>query len=477
MRLIFTTLLAVAGSTFIMPNAHAFRTIQMDSGGDTTCAVVENGHVACWGSNRYRTLGVGINDPSYPIPLLVVDAMGQPLRTLVQVSVSPGDASASGIDSGGHACAVSEQGEVWCWGRYDNGRLGVADVNDHRSFADRVRYDDGTIMNGVAQVATGGAHSCALLRTGRVHCWGADKLPNGTQGLLGQGGRTEMPDHLQHPSRNGFVIDDSSEGPLEGIAQIAAGRAHTCARGNDGLVRCWGHNNRGQIGNGTQGTDQSTSSAHTVRTSTQAILLDITRLASGSDHNCAIKADEQILCWGANHWGQSGYRDTAGSMPSVSPFARTVRGPGGSGLLSRVKAVALGSDHTCVRTGEGNWLGSSVQCWGYNSHGQIGDEVALGDWSVRPVTVTQTPYASGSGQLVTEIRALSAGHRHSCILHNSRRDVRCWGRNQNGQRGLNYTTPSTAGFPVPYADMTVTDMDGIRLDEIFADGIELPPVL
>lgn len=447
--------------------AQAMIAAQISSGGDTTCAIVDNGHVACWGSNRYSTLGAGISAEHLPRPGLVLDGTGNPVRNLTQVSVSQGVPSST-ADSGGHACAVSTQGEVWCWGRREGGRLGVAvDGHENLSFAERVHFNNGHVMDEVVQVAAGGAHTCALRENGRVHCWGINRVDDIAFGLLGMAETGVAPDTRPNPLPTGVVR--TVTGPLEDVAEIALGRRHGCARRRDNTVWCWGNNDSGQVGVGTY-ANGSLVHASQVRRGSQVLLDNAAALAVGADHSCVIGSDRHVYCWGNNQVGQSGYRDTGGHTPEISPFARVVFGPGGGSILGNVRAIAAGSNHTCVRNGAGSVMGSDVYCWGLNNSGQIGGEVAIGNWTVRPSRVTQALPGEVGDVSVNNIEQLATGYRHSCVLHQIRRDIRCWGRNEKGQRGLNILSHPNDSFPIPRREEIVLGINGYELDAIFHDN-------
>ncbi len=469
MRILTLALVLIAG---LLPEAKAMRAAQIASGLDTSCAIVDNGEVHCWGGNRFSILGAGVNDDHLPFPAPVI--MGFPhghhrLRDMRQVSVSPGDPSTVAEHEGGHACAVSNQAEVWCWGRATGGRLGTGTDADEQAFAERVHFDNGTVMKDVLQVAAGGAHTCALRDTGRVHCWGHDRIGPDVHNLLGED--QDILSQRERPARTGVVRQHSGE--LTGVVEIGLGRRHGCARTDNGRVWCWGYNGQGQLGSGSA-NNASDSYAREVRIRAGQFLENTTALTVGNDHSCAITADRHVYCWGDNQRGQSGYRDTGGHTPQYSPYARVVFGPGGGNILGEVRAVTAGSHHTCVRDGAGGWLPSNVRCWGDNSHGQIGSAVAVGGWSVRPALVTQALPGTGEATAITEIEQLSAGHRFSCILHRQRRDVRCWGQNQRGQRGLDYLDGPDVAAPMPRPYQVVLGIGGIPVDSIFADRFDNP---
>ena len=196
---------------------------------------------------------------------------------------------------------------------------------------------------------------------------------------------------------------------VEGVARfrtLALGLAHSCALTSDGAAHCWGANEDGQLGDGTRG---SRAAAAPVSTS-----LRFTSIALGAAHSCAVASDARILCWGSNASGQlgTGRRGTAAwPMPVAGEW--------------RARSLALGWHHGCAVTTDARTI-----CWGANGAGQLG--VEGGD--------RRTPEpVEGVGP----VRALAAGSAHTCAL-TVVGEVRCWGRNRNGQIGDGSTADARA---------------------------------
>ena len=123
-----------------------------------------------------------------------------------------------------HTCAIVGSGAVKCWGANDNGQLGDNSIVQRLTPVDVVG-----LGGGVAAVATGATHSCALTTAGGVKCWGDNSQRSARRRLDRRSGSTP--------------VDVS--GLASGVKAIAAGDNHTCALTNAGGVKCWGQNTHG----------------------------------------------------------------------------------------------------------------------------------------------------------------------------------------------------------------------------------------
>jgi len=85
-------------------------------------------------------------------------------------------------------------------------------------------------------------HTCARLDDGSAKCWGSN-----TSGQLGLG---DTQDRGDGPGEMGATLPAVDLGPGRTALQLTAGFQHTCARLDDGSVKCWGFNNVGQLGLG-----------------------------------------------------------------------------------------------------------------------------------------------------------------------------------------------------------------------------------
>lgn len=329
-----------------------------------------------------------------------------------------------------HNCAVTTLGGVKCWG-WIHGILG-----------------DGQLTSGIKAVAAGESHTCALTDAGGVKCWGSNsvgQLGNGTQ----DGGGIEPVE---------FPVDVI--GLSSGVQAIAAGSNFTCAITDAGGVKCWGANDRSQLGNGTQQNSSTPVDVTGLSSGLQAI-------ATGHSHACALTDAGGVKCWGSNQNGQVGNPHAVETAtyqpPSIHPYpvdavelssgvqaiaagyhhscavmeTGSVKCWGGYqlptiqtvpteivGLPSEVKMVAAGGSedgtHTCFLHVDGY-----VTCLGNNLFGQLGNGEI--DWrnNYTPGYVIELPGA---------IESISAAHNHTCVLA-AIGGARCWGANSHGQLG------------------------------------------
>lgn len=299
------------------------------------------------------------------------------------------DSRASAVAAGnGHACALTNGGDAQCWGYNAFGQLGNGSTANAATPVSVANFGGGGVS-----IATGGSHTCALMTTGQVQCWGL----NGS-GQLG----------------NGSTASASAPVAVAGLGNaiaIAAGDAHTCALTTTGGVQCWGSNGNGQLGNGA-----TQNSALPVAVTN--LPGDVTSIAAGGTHTCAMTAGGSVYCWGGNGSGQLGNDSTTDASAPVAVV----------GLSGAATALATGYRHTCAATSGG------VQCWGYNVYGQLGDGSTTS--ASRPVTVANL---SGS------VTAIAAGKYQTCVLLAG---MRCWGWNANGQLGNDSTANSTTPVAV-----------------------------
>jgi alpha-tubulin suppressor-like RCC1 family protein len=297
-----------------------------------------------------------------------------PRSTAILPDTGAGGGAGPVAEPGGTTAAADAAAGVVMGGAPDAGQgndLGSAGAASDAPGKDAAanRGDAGKLVLNATRLAAGNYHTCVVRVGGSVRCWGS--------GVTGAG--------------------------VEIAVAVAAGGSvttkHTCVVTSGGAVQCWGDNTVGMLGSGS-----SVGSATPV---TVPGLAGASAVAASADCSCALASGGTVWCWGRLPDGTS----------ASSPVQ--VVGPSNAVALSVAGgATSFGvQTHSCVLISDG-----SVQCWGSNGNGQLGDGTRIS--SVAPVTVAGLSGAT----------AIAAGGAHSCAII-SDGSVRCWGDNTHGQLG------------------------------------------
>ncbi len=364
------------------------------AGIQNTCAV-QDGAAWCWGKSSGGSqlcTGVGLCDA---IPIAVS-------------GLSSGVTAISGKGTGDLQVCALKDGGAWCWGRNVEGQLGDGTTTDSPVPVAVVGLPSG----GVSAISAGSYHTCALEDAG-AWCWG-----NNSYGQLGDG-TTTGPDAC-------WLGLACSTTPLavsglgSGVSAISAGGDHTCAL-KDGGVWCWGANDNGALGNGSDTGPQfcwGLPRCHATPVAVPGMTSGVTAISAGTTYTCALK-DGGVWCWGGNDSGELGDGTTT---PRYLPVAV-------AGMASGVTAITTSWGSTCAVKNGGAW------CWGSNSSGRLGIGTSTGPetctegsvvWECSTAPVAVAGMASG-------VTAIVAGGHHICALKGG--GAWCWGRNINGELG------------------------------------------
>jgi len=328
-----------------------------------TCALMNGGGVKCWGANGLGQLGDGTNTDRWT-PVEVQGLAGGAIAIVAGLS---------------HTCALMDGGAVRCWGGNGTGQLG-----DGTNIDSWTATEVSGLSAGVTNVIADLNHTCALMDSGGVKCWGAN-----ASGQLGDGTNTDR------------WIPTDVQGLSSGVEAVVGRFLHHCALTQDGAVKCWGANEAGQLGDGT--SEDRWTPVHV-----QGLDSGVKALATGLSHTCALMQYGGIKCWGANGVGELGDGTNTDRWIPVDV----------SKLNGGVMAVAGGFDHTCAIMNNG-----MMKCWGSNAYGQVGDGTNVDRWT--PVDVQG---------LNSGVAAVQEGPYYTCSLLNAG-GVKCWGANEVGQLG------------------------------------------
>lgn len=230
---------------------------KVEAGLDSACAVKNDGTVWCWGNNTEGQLGNGNYLPTH-LPQQVIG-----LTNVVEVSLAM---------RGSHACARTNENNVYCWGSNPNGQLGTISVPKSNVPLQVARFINSS------SISLGANFTCSLSLDKKVVCIGLNNY-----GQLGIGSNLA----------NANFEEVSLSNP---ISTLKAGEHHVCALDESKTVLCWGRNNGGQLGNGL-----NEDSKYPV-----TVIKNIDELASGAAHSCVISQTNKLACWGFNGSGQFG---------------------------------------------------------------------------------------------------------------------------------------------------------------------------
>jgi alpha-tubulin suppressor-like RCC1 family protein len=336
----------------------------------TTCILLTSSQTKCWGEGSSGELGSqSAVDTHTPVSFPNLGA------GVVEIAVG-----------GNHACALLSAGTVKCWGSDGLGQLGNGAATASNPAPTNVSN-----LSGVTAIAAGHNHTCALVNTGEVKCWGRNN-----EGAVGSAGNP--------------VTSPATVSGLSGVSAITAGKYHSCALLNTGAVKCWGYNSAGQLGNGNNTGGQTPVDV--------SGLSSVSKISAGAETTCAVLSSGGARCWGLNNYGTLGNGQFSGN----SNVPVTVS------LMTTAAEISVGTAHACavLRSGQ-------VQCWGYNTNGQVGggaNRSSPGD-------------VSGSGSAFK----IAAGDKHTCAVLRTG-GAQCWGINNSGQLGNGTFTNSSSPVSV-----------------------------
>lgn len=361
-------------SPFPMSAALSPHAVEIAGGDDHTCAIAIGGQIQCWGGNGFGQHGDGTTRGS---GFSAAQGIG---GTFLGRDISAGNQ---------FSCATRGNGGVACWGAGAAGQLGNS---TNLSSSTPVTVVGLTLVTAVS--AGNGSHACSVDATGRAQCWG-----DNSRGQLGNGSLT--------PSNQPVFVSASGAQ----FTMISAGDLHTCGSVVGGRAMCWGANDRGQLGNGT-----NIDSAVPVLV---AGVYNVVEIATGSGFACALVVDGTVHCWGDNTSFQLG----DGGGQTQSSFPTGVFG------ATNIAAIAAGVSHACAVAASG-----SLSCWGANSRGQIG---------INSTTSAQVAtLVSG----ITKVVAASPGAFFTCATR-STGGAACWGSDDSGELSAvdtaSHLTPTT----------------------------------
>lgn len=480
------------------------------AGGYNTCIITQTGGLKCWGDNNWKQLG----NPDYfswasgtPIPVKGmnenVDQVG--IGNGFICALKEGDVFCWGFDytvpnpdpetwewitieepqliesdysftslsvNGGHACGITTDNKLACWGLGGSGQLGYQ-TNDNEPSPTIVEN-----LLSVSMVGLGDYHSCAVGKltetdTETLYCWGSNSsgqlgidpgadpsLPSVVVGITGEvlqiagGAEHTCVIARENEENQVYCWGSNAEGQLgtgstqnaaeptpvsgsQGAIQIAAGASHTTILKDTGFIQSWGTNKEGQLGNGALFRRQLP--IHLQNTFPSLNDEPLKDVISGELHTCALTDSGSVFCWGGNQYGQVGN----GSIEFAKEPVRV--------LDSGVAKISAGPLNTCavLDTGE-------VMCWGWATSRFTEDGYQNNGLVPGYVLVEENE------ERINNIVSVEEGNGHLCAL-NSAGKIFCWGNNYFGQLGIPIGDDPFSSHPFPqvvefFIDKTVVSL-------------------
>ena len=293
-------------------------------GSSHTCAILDDHSVKCWGDNSYGQLGLGDRLARGGSPT----QMGNNLPAVSLGTGRTAKALAAGI---GFTCALLDDNTVKCWGRNEYGQLGIG-TTDHRGdqaaeMGDALPAVSFGTGRTVIALASAVSHSCAVLDSGAVKCWG-----DNVTGELGTGPTGRRGDQ---PGEMGDNLPAVPLGTGRTATAVAVGDLHSCALLDTQQVKCWGYNAYGNLGLGDKEYRNDLVELGDALPSIDFGAGRWVRALASNDHfSCVVLDNDSVKCWGR------GNRDgTSGGWLGLGDLAH--RGDGPNEMGDMLPAVML----------------------------------------------------------------------------------------------------------------------------------------
>ena len=281
-----------------------------------------------------------------------------------------------------HGCALHSSGQILCWGNNGRGQLGTGDQVDQLTPTLVLGIDD------AIAIAVGGAHTCALHRSGEVSCWGAAQrtghaFPDGiAPSSQTTPVKVQAPGGMilqNHQSQSWCPADDI----LRDIVALDAGTRHTCAVHANGNVLCWGANNLSQSG--------AAAKLHTSLPCPLPVegISDAKSVFAGHQKTCAITDQDEILCWGGDRTTPYNWREFTVGLGS-NRWTEMAIAP----HLRGAEEIRLGDSMPCAR-----WPDGSTRCFRENSDSEREEFLPSEDQLLASSTGFRTCFLDGESEM------------------------------------------------------------------------------
>ena len=353
-----------------------------------TITLKEDGTVWATGKNDYGQLGVGDTTNRNTSVQVKIDENTY-LENVIKIDVTD--------DS---TIALTKTGEVYAWGKNENGELGVGDKT-YRSYATRVKGIDGNgYLENIIDIASGEANGYAIDKNGNVYGWG-------------YGGYNQIDDTTTskvYPTKMSDCTDAISVSAGDCFMAFMQANSNSCVRG---------YNRYGQRGNGTTADTP---------TGTCIVGNDINKICAGNDSTLIIKEDGTVWTAGRNRYGELGVGDTSGRTKFTKLTLEDE-------TEIKAKYGELNSSVTTILGKDGK-----VYTTGYNGYGQLSNGTTTN--SIKLKSMLNEDGTEVTDAILIKTGEMSDADRNTGIV---RKDGTVWvsGDNTYGQIGNSGNTSAT----------------------------------
>lgn len=333
---------------------------QISAGHQSTCALLSDANVKCWGFGGEGRTGYNSEDN-------IGDGIGLAVK---DKGIVPIGVTVTQVEAGPHfTCALLTTGNVRCWGNSPAGETGYNSTNRIGDGMGLSIIDAGDVPLGAPAkfIDVGGDGACAVLTNGAVRCWG-----NGANGRLGHNSSTNIGDT---PANSIINAGDVPIGEL--AVSVSVGLEHTCAVLVTGAVRCWGNGANGRLGHNS--TSNIGNGVQSIIAAGDIPLGGLARqVAAGSDSTCALLTSGSVRCWGNGTDGALGYNSTSNVGDGVGPNILTV---GDVQVGGPVRQISSAGGVACALMES---VPTRLRCWGAGANGALGfnvtSSIGNGSW-------------------------------------------------------------------------------------------------
>jgi alpha-tubulin suppressor-like RCC1 family protein len=393
--------------------------LKVAMGQNSTCALLNDGQIQCWGNNSSGQLGKG---DIGGIDLTIAGPVVSGIINAVDI-----------VGSGTTYCALLSDSTVKCWGNNANYGLG-----DGTTTSSGTPITPSNLGNNVASISVGYNSNCVIHKTGEITCWGKN-----TKGQLGVGNTTDITIPSNAPSGSAILTGGKK-------LYSSANSELNCTTLQNGLFHCWGNNSYSLI-------SPSTSTSRPYKTPVKTLTTGVKKVAASMAndvHICVLTTAGGVKCIGENSSGQMGCGDYIDHFDQAFDVV---------GLTTGVKDIAIGYNSTCALL-----LDGTVQCWG------SGNEAAIASWSSTDVPIA-VPGVTGAVSIAGKANSFCAVGEFD--TNTAGNEMYCWGYIEGLidpiTLSMNYDVPKLLSFPGGIKDASLGELYTCaltNLDEVWCTG-------